>query len=108
MLVRCFAAACSAASVEEGRNNLAAGVTLSELLTAVLAIDRPDPPAGTPPLARIIARSSFLHNEIAVRDLGLSLGPEDVIDVLPALCRRLSLRRRSLVFSSLTLHSHRH
>ena len=83
MLVRYFAAACSAAGVEEERHDLTAGVTLSELLTAVLAIDRPEPPAGTPPLARIIARSSFLHNEVAVRDLGLSLGPEDVIDVLP-------------------------
>lgn len=45
MLVRYFAAACSAAGVEEERHDLAAGVMLSELLTAVLAIDRPDPPA---------------------------------------------------------------
>lgn len=83
MLVRYFAAACSAAGVEEERHELTEGGTLSELLTAVLAVDRPEPPAGTPPLAGIIARSSFLRNEVAVRDLGVSLGREDVIDVLP-------------------------
>ena len=83
MLVRYFAAACSAAGVEEERHDLADGVTLSELLTAVLAVDRPEPPAGTPPLAGILGRSSFLRNEVAVRDLGLGLATEDVIDVLP-------------------------
>lgn len=83
MLVRYFAAACSAAGVEEERHELADGVTLNELLTVILAVDRPEPPAGTPPLAGIIARSSFLRNEVAVRDLGLSLDREDVIDVLP-------------------------
>lgn len=83
MLVRYFAAACSAAGVEEERHELADGVTLNELVTVILAVDRPEPPAGTPPLAGIIARSSFLRNEVAVRDLGLGLGREDVIDVLP-------------------------
>jgi molybdopterin converting factor small subunit len=83
LLVRYFAAACSAAGVEEEHHDLADGVTLNELLTAVLSIDRPDPPAGTPPLARIIDRSSFLRNEVAVRHRGLSLGREDVIDILP-------------------------
>ena len=83
MLVRYFAAACSAAGVEEERHDLADGVTLNELLTAILAVERREPPTGTPPLAGIIARSSFLRNEVAVRDLGLGLGREDVIDVLP-------------------------
>lgn len=83
MLVRYFAAACSAAGVEEERHDLADGVTLNGLLTAILAVERREPPAGTPPLAGIIARSSFLRNEVAVRDLGLGLGREDVIDVLP-------------------------
>ena len=83
MLVRYFAAACSAAGVEEERHDLADGVTLNELLTAILEVERREPPAGTPPLAGIIARSSFLRNEVAVRDLGLGLGREDVIDVLP-------------------------
>jgi len=83
MLVRYFAAACSAAGVEEERHHLSDGATLSQLLTAVLAVDRPEPPPGTPPLAGVIARSSFLRNEAAVRDLGLSLGADDVIDVLP-------------------------
>lgn len=83
MLVRFFAAACSAAGVEEERHDLADGVTLSDLLTAVLASDRPEPPAGTPPLAGVVARSSFLRNEVAVRNLNVALGKEDVIDVLP-------------------------
>ena len=83
MLVRYFAAACSAAGVEEERHDLADSVSLNELLTAILAVERREPPAGTPPLAGIIARSSFLRNEVAVRDLGLGLGREDVIDVLP-------------------------
>ncbi|WP_309109038.1 MoaD/ThiS family protein [Arthrobacter sp.] len=83
MLVRYFAAACSAAGVEEEHHELTDGVTLSELLTAVLAVDRPEPPAGTPPLAGIIARSSFLRNEVAVRDVAVCLGRDDIIDVLP-------------------------
>jgi molybdopterin converting factor small subunit len=83
VLVRYFAAARCASGVEEEHHDLADGVTLTELLTAILAVDRPETPTGTPPLARIITRSSFLRNEVAGRDLGLSLGAEDVIDVLP-------------------------
>ena len=83
MLVRYFAAARSAAGTEEEHHHLPAGTSLAELLTALLAVERPTPPPGTPPLARIIARSSFLRNEIAVRDRTAPLGANDVIDVLP-------------------------
>lgn len=83
VLVRYFAAARAAAGIDEERHELGDGATLQELLTAVLAVERPEPPAGTPPLSRIIARSSFLRNEVAVRDRSATLSSSDVVDVLP-------------------------
>jgi sulfur-carrier protein len=81
--VRYFAAARAAAGVEEELFDLPAGATVEALLHAVLDVERPAPPAGTPPLARLLARSSFLLNEVAVRDRTVLLGPDDVVDVLP-------------------------
>ncbi len=83
MNVRYFAAARAAAGVDEERFDLPADATVSSLLEAILAVERPDPPAGTPPLARILSRSSFLLNEVAVRDRTTVLNPGDVVDVLP-------------------------
>ena len=83
MNVRYFAAARAAAGVEEERFELPAGSSVEDLLAAVLTVERPDPPAGTPPLARLLSRSSFLLNEVAVRDRSVALGPDDVVDVLP-------------------------
>ncbi|MDR7160228.1 MoaD/ThiS family protein [Arthrobacter sp. BE255] len=83
MNVRYFAAARAAAGVEEEQFDLPAGATVESLLEAVLAVHRPEPPAGTPPLPRILSRSSFLLNEVAVRDRSVALGPGDVVDVLP-------------------------
>jgi molybdopterin converting factor small subunit len=83
VLVRFFAAAHAAAGVDEERHELGDQATLDELLTAILSVERPEPPAGTPPLARIITRSSFLRNEISVRDRTAVLSPDDVVDVLP-------------------------
>jgi sulfur-carrier protein len=81
--VRYFAAARAASGVEEERFNLAAGSTVADLLEAVLAVERPEPPTGTPPLPRILSRSSFLLNEVAVRDHSVVLKADDVVDVLP-------------------------
>jgi molybdopterin synthase sulfur carrier subunit len=81
--VRYFAAARAAAGVEEERFELPAGSTVEALLAAVLDVDRAVPPDGTPPLARLLARSSFLLNQVAVRDRSVILGPDDVVDVLP-------------------------
>jgi sulfur-carrier protein len=81
--VRYFAAARAAAGVDEERFELPAGSTVESLLAAVLDVERPEPPAGTPPLERILARSSFLLNEVAVRDRTSVLAPGDVVDVLP-------------------------
>lgn len=83
MLVRYFAAARAAAGVDEERHELPDGATLEQLLESVLAVQRPEPPAGTPPLARVIARSSFLRNEVAVRNRLSGLGANDIVDVLP-------------------------
>ncbi|MEN8581393.1 MoaD/ThiS family protein [Burkholderia sp. RS01] len=83
MNVRYFAAARAAAGVDEERFELPPGSTVEALLAAVLGVERPVPPAGTPPLDRILARSSFLLNEIAVRDRTVVLSDDDVIDVLP-------------------------
>ena len=83
MLVRYFAAARAAAGFEEEKFDLSAGATVADLLEAVLAVDRAEPPAGTPPLPRLLSRSSFLLNEVAVRDQSTVLGPDDVVDVLP-------------------------
>ncbi len=83
MNVRYFAAARAAAGLEEEKFDLPEGATVAELLEAVLSVERPEPPAGTPPLARILSRSSFLLNEVAVRDQATVLGPDDVVDVLP-------------------------
>ncbi|MBT2520639.1 MoaD/ThiS family protein [Arthrobacter sp. ISL-28] len=83
MNVRYFAAARAAAGVEEERYDLPPGTTMESLLAAVLDVERAEPPAGTPALARILARSSFLLNEVAVRDRTVVLSDGDVVDVLP-------------------------
>lgn len=83
MNVRYFAAARAAAGVDEERFELPAGSTVESLLAAVLGVERPEPQAGTPPLDRILARSSLLLNEVAVRDRTTVLAAGDVVDVLP-------------------------
>ncbi|QDY91529.1 MoaD/ThiS family protein [Arthrobacter sp. UKPF54-2] len=83
MNVRYFAAARAAAGLDEEKFDLADGAPLASLLEAILAVERPEPPAGTPPLARILARSSFLVNEVAVRNGAALLSADDVVDVLP-------------------------
>ena len=83
MLIRYFAAARAAAGREEEKFDLPDGSTVAHLLEAVLAVPRAEPPAGTPPLPRLLSRSSFLLNEVAVRDQSTVLGADDVVDVLP-------------------------
>ncbi|MEC5190565.1 MULTISPECIES: MoaD/ThiS family protein [unclassified Arthrobacter] len=83
MNVRYFAAARAAAGADEEHFDLPAGATVAALLDAILAVERPEPPAGVPPLARLLSRSSFLLNEVAVRTRTAAVQPDDVIDVLP-------------------------
>uniref|UniRef100_UPI003CF98083 MoaD/ThiS family protein n=2 Tax=Bacteria TaxID=2 RepID=UPI003CF98083 len=68
---------------EEEEFDLPDGSTVAQLLEALLAVPRAEPPAGTPPLPRLLSRSSFLLNEVAVRDQSTVLGADDVVDVLP-------------------------
>lgn len=76
--IRYFGAASAAAGTAE--EQLDAGRTLTEVLTDLGA--RPAV-AGAPSLTKVLARSSFLLNEVALRDRSTVLRDGDVLDVLP-------------------------
>lgn len=78
MLIRYFGAAQAAAGVPEQRLHLD-GVPLTTVLEKVRALH----PDGEPSMARVLDRSSFLLNEVALRDRTALIGGEDVLDVLP-------------------------
>ena len=78
MLVRYFGAAQAAAGVPEERLELD-GASLEEALGEIRSLH----PAGEPSMARVLDRSSFLLNEVAVRDHSVVLKAGDVVDVLP-------------------------
>ena len=84
MLVGYTAAACAAAGVEEEHHDLPEGTTLGGLIAAILAVDRRiEGSTGNFSLAMVVDRSSFLRNEVALRDHGAKLSTGDVVDVLP-------------------------
>lgn len=78
LLVRYFGAAQAAAGVPEERLDLD-GVVLAEVLGEIRALH----PDGDPSMAKVLERSSFLLNEVALRDHAAPLGRGDVLDVLP-------------------------
>ncbi|WP_104169011.1 MoaD/ThiS family protein [Arthrobacter sp. SX1312] len=78
MLVRYFGAAKAATGVGEER--LPGGRTLAAVLDELRA--RPASP-GAPSLVTVLGRSSFLLNEVALRDTSTVLADDDVLDVLP-------------------------
>lgn len=80
--VRYFAAARAAAGRDEEQLNLSEGATLEQLLREV-QLRHPAAADGRTSLTSIIGRSSFLHNEVAVRDHTQKLSTGDTIDVLP-------------------------
>lgn len=82
MLVRYFAAACAAAGVEEEYLDVPDGTTLDGLIAVMLTADRGTAGAGLS-LAEVITRSTFLRNEVTLRDRGAALSAGDVVDVLP-------------------------
>ncbi|MCW2133574.1 Molybdopterin converting factor, small subunit [Arthrobacter sp. VKM Ac-2550] len=85
LLIRYFGAAQAAAGVEEEKVVLPDGSTLADVLD-VLIREHPDPGAqtkGAPALESVIARSSFLRNEIACKDRSAVLEDQDIIDILP-------------------------
>ncbi|MEC5200721.1 molybdopterin synthase sulfur carrier subunit [Arthrobacter sp. PL16] len=78
VLVRYFGAARAASGVDQER--LPAGRTLADLLSNL----RGRPTAtGAPPLGKVIDRSSFLLNEVSLRDPATVLQDDDVVDILP-------------------------
>ena len=83
MNVRYFAAARAAAGVEEESFDLPSAPPSPRCWRRSSPSSARSRPAGTPPLARMLSRSSFLLNEVAVRNRGAALGPDDVVDVLP-------------------------
>jgi molybdopterin synthase sulfur carrier subunit len=73
--VRYFAAAQAAAGSDSEVLTVGAGTTIEELVDTL--------GAGTPELARVLLRCSFLRDGVAVRDRTQTLGPASTIDVLP-------------------------
>ena len=76
VVVRYFAAARAAAGVELEKVQVPAGTTVAGLLDAVHALHGPE-------LARVLARCSYLLDEIAVRDTTTPLTDAATLDVLP-------------------------
>ncbi|WP_214368846.1 MoaD/ThiS family protein [Pseudonocardia sp. H11422] len=74
--VRYFAAARAAAGVDSESVEVADGATLADLLAAVR--DR-----HGDGLARVLARCSYLLDEVAVRDHGVRPAAGATLDVLP-------------------------
>jgi sulfur-carrier protein len=73
--VRYFAAARAAAGAEVETVSLAPGTTMAELVDQLGGRNEE--------LSRVLKRCSFLCDGIAVRDAGVTLAEEQIIDVLP-------------------------
>jgi sulfur-carrier protein len=73
--VRYFAAARAAAGFDDEVVGVAPGTTAGALLHSLGERD--------PELAKVLSRCSYLCDGIALRDLGMTLGDAQTIDVLP-------------------------
>lgn len=76
--MRYFGAARAASGVDQER--LPGGRSLDDVLTDLR--QRPAVP-GKPSLAKVLDRSSFLLNEVALRNPSVVLQDDDVLDILP-------------------------
>jgi molybdopterin converting factor small subunit len=74
--VRYFAAARAAAGVEGDTVQVGSAATVEDLLDAVRG-------AHGPELARVLARCSYLLDEVAVRDHSVPVANATSLDVLP-------------------------
>ena len=74
--VRYFAAARAAAGVDAEKIQVASSSTVADLLDAVRAEHGPE-------LARVLARCSYLLDEVAVRDQSAPIAHATGLDVLP-------------------------
>lgn len=75
MTVRYFAAARAAAGFDDEIIAVAPGTTVGALVHTLGDRD--------PELAKVLSRCSYLCDGIAVRDLGMTLGDAQTVDVLP-------------------------
>lgn len=82
MMVRYFGAARAAAGIDQENVAVPDGVTLTDVLGTLVQL-HPASEDGRPSLKSVVARSSFLRNEVALKDRAASLASNDVIDVLP-------------------------
>jgi len=73
--VRYFAAARAAAGFDDEIIAVAPGTTVGALVHTLGDRD--------PELAKVLSRCSYLCDGIAVRDLGMTLGDAQTVDVLP-------------------------
>lgn len=83
MLIRYFAAAQAAVGVGQETLEFPDGSTLTDVINRLTELYPAAEAGGRPSLANIVARSSFLRNEVALRDFHMPLHPTDVIDMLP-------------------------
>ena len=73
--VRYFAAARAAAGFDDEIIGVAPGTTIAALIKRLGERD--------PELAKVLSRCSYLCDEIAVRDFGVTLSDAQTVDVLP-------------------------
>ena len=73
--VRFFAAARAAAGSDVQTMVFGPGATVADLVSAL--------GEGNPRLAKVLERCSYLCDEVAVRDISMTLRPGQTIDVLP-------------------------
>ncbi|MGQ1798410.1 MoaD/ThiS family protein [Kocuria oceani] len=84
MLIRYFAAARAAAGTEAETLAVPADRPCTRRdVEALLVRAHPQPPPGQPPLAEVLARSSFLLDGVACPDPAAPVPAGAVLDVLP-------------------------
>lgn len=83
MLVRYFAAARAAAGTDSETVPLDPPARTRREVEELLARRHPHPPPGQPPLAEVLARSSFLLDGVACPDPQAAVPSDAVLDVLP-------------------------
>lgn len=83
MLVRYFAAARAAAGTDTESLPLEGPVPARREVEEMLARRHPQPPPGQPPLAEVLARSSYLLDGVACPDPHTPVQDDAVLDVLP-------------------------
>jgi len=86
VLIRYFGAAKAATGLDEEALDVGDGAPLSAVLTMLQERHRDSHRRGdgsAPALAEVLARSSFLRNEVSVRDPESPMADGDTLDVLP-------------------------